>query len=103
MQSIRAAGALSRTISEANDSISASISASWRTQQDAYDRVYDRVSEQVRGVETYDNPFEDRPVQLPSDYRYAWVSARGEYVLSDEAGFDPNVGGTVDWRLLRPS
>lgn len=103
MQSIRAAGALSRAISEANDSISSSISQSWRTQQDAYDRVYDRVSEQVRGVETYDNPFEDRPVQLPSDYRYAWVSARGDYVLSDQAGFDPNVGATVDWRLLRPS
>lgn len=103
MQAIRAAGALSRSISEANDSISRSISESWRTQQDAYDRVYDRISEQVRGVETYDNPFEGQPVQLPSDYRYAWVSARGEYALSNDAGFDPNLGTTGDWRLLRPS
>jgi hypothetical protein len=42
-------------------------------------------------------------VQLPSDYRYAWVSASGEYVLSDQAGFNPNVGSTTEWRQLRPS
>jgi hypothetical protein len=32
---------------------------------------------------------------------YAWVSVKGEYVLSDEAGFNPNVGSTIEWRQLR--
>lgn len=103
MQSIQAAGNLSRAISEASDSISRSTGEAWRSQQDAYDRVYASVSEQIRGVETYDDPIAGRPVQLSSDYRYAWVSTSGEYALSNQAGFNPNVGSTVDWRLLRPS
>ena len=41
-------------------------------------------------------------VELPNVYRYAWVSSRGEYALSDSAGFNPNLGSTVEWRLLRP-
>jgi hypothetical protein len=103
MQAIRAAGALSKTIAAASDSISRATSEAWENQQRAYDRVYDQVSEQIRGVETYDNPFEGRDVQLPSDYRYAWASASGEYVLSDQAGFNPNVGSTTEWRQLRPA
>ncbi len=103
MQAIQAAGALSKTIAAANDSISAATSEAWESQQRSYDRVYDEVSEQIRGVETYENPFEGREVQLPSDYRHAWVSAKGEYVLSDQAGFNPNVGSVTEWRQLRPS
>ena len=103
MQSIRAAGALSRAVSQANAQITDSLRSSYRQQQDAYDRVYDSFSEQIRGVETYRDPFAGRDVQLPSDYSNAWVSAAGEYVLSNDAGFNPNVGSTVDWRLLRPS
>ena len=100
MQSIRAAGALSKQISAANDSISKSTSDAWREQQASYDRVYGELSEQIRGVESYENPFEGRTVELPNDYGYAWVSASGEYALSDSAGFNPNVGSTAEWRQL---
>jgi hypothetical protein len=101
MQSIAAAGALSKSISAASDSISRSTSEAWKSQQDSYDRVYDELSNQIRGVESYENPFEGRTVELPNDYRYAWVSSSGEYALSDSAGFNPNVGSTVEWRQLR--
>ena len=101
MQSIAAAGALSKQIAAANDSISRSTSEAWEAQQDSYDRVYSQFSEQIRGVETYSNPFEGRTVELPNDYSYAWVSASGQYALSDSAGFNPNVGSTVEWRLLK--
>ena len=57
-------------------------------------------SEYVRGVETYKNPYEDRPIQLPSGYRDAWVNRSGEYILSTQAGFDPNVGSTTEWRRM---
>lgn len=101
MKAIRGAGALSRAIAKANDEITESIRGSYRNQQDAYDRVHGSFSEQIRGVETYENPFEGREIQLPSEYSYAWVSAGGEYLLTDQAGFNPNVGSTTDWRLLR--
>lgn len=101
MQAIRAAGALSRAISRANDEITESIRSSYRTQQEAYDRISSSFSEQIRGVETYQNPYEGRAVQLPSDYSYAWVSETGEYALANDAGFNPNVGSTANWRLMR--
>jgi hypothetical protein len=54
----------------------------------------------VRGVDTYRDPFQEQAIQLPSGYRDAWVSARGEYLLSNQAGFDPNVGDTAEWRRM---
>jgi hypothetical protein len=101
MASIRAAGELSRIISRNNDAITNSIRSAYNTRQEAYDRISDSFSEQIRGVETYRNPFDGRDVQLPSDYSFAWVSETGEYVLANDAGFDPNVGSTVNFRLMR--
>jgi hypothetical protein len=51
-------------------------------------------------VETYRNPYEDRPVQLPSGYDGVWVSRSGEYLLSNQPGFDPNAGSTAEWRRM---
>jgi hypothetical protein len=51
-------------------------------------------------VDTYKNPYEDRPVQLPAGYNDAWVNGRGEYILSNEAGYNPNVGDTTEWRRM---
>ena len=59
------------------------------------------ISESIRGVTTYTNPYDERPVPLPSDYSYAWVNRSGEYVLSNDAGYDPNVGSVSEWRLLK--
>ena len=101
MQAINAAGQLSKSIASANEEISRSTREAWEAQQNAYDRVYGEISNQIRGVETYQNPFEGRTVELPNDYRYAWVSSSGEYALSDSAAFNPNVGSTAEWRLLR--
>ena len=80
-----------------------STSDAWESQQDTYDRVYGELGDQIRGVESYENPFEGRTVELPNDYSYAWVSSSGEYALSDSAGFNPNVGSTVEWRQLKPT
>jgi hypothetical protein len=101
MASIRAAGELSRIISRNNDAITASIRGAYETRQAAYDRISDSFSEQIRGVETYRNPYEGRDIQLPSDYSFAWVSETGEYALANDPGFNPNVGSTVNWRLMR--
>lgn len=40
------------------------------------------------------------PVELPSGYGNAWTNGLGEYVLSDEPGFDPNRGSDQDWRKI---
>jgi hypothetical protein len=54
-------------------------------------------------VETYRNPYEDRPIQLPSGYTDVWVNRSGEYILSNQAGFDPNAGSNLEWRRMPKS
>lgn len=100
LQSIRDAGDISRRISKNSDEILALYRQSWEERQASADRVSREFSESVRGVETYTDPAKSHPVELPSGYRNAWVSQSGEYVLSNEDGFDPNVGSTVGWQRM---
>lgn len=100
MRSIRAAGELSRAISSANDAVLASLRSTWQTRQAAQDRASRGFSDAIRGTQTYANSFEQRDVELPGGYDSVWASASGGYVFSNTAGFDPNVGDTVEWRRL---
>jgi len=101
MQAIRDAGALSRRISQLNDEILAMYRQSWEERQASSDRVNREFGEYIRGVETYDDPSKSYPVELPSGYRNAWVSQSGEYVLSNDDGYNPNVGSTVNWSRMK--
>lgn len=102
MQSIRSAGELSRYIAKTNEEISAMIRQSYEARQASQDRISANFSRTIRGVESYHNPFEGRAVELPSDYRDVWVSSKGEYFFSNDAGFNPNVGDTQTWKLMKP-
>lgn len=99
-QGIRGAAALSETIRRNSEEIRQMFEQSYRERSAANDRIHQRFTESIRGVETYRNPYEDRPVQLPSGYSNVWVNRSGEYILSNEAGFNPNVGSSLDWRPL---
>ena len=102
-QGIRNAGAISDTITRNSEEIRRMYSDSYRQRCQSQDRISRSFSEYIRGVETYHNPYEDRPVQLPSGYTHAWVNRSGEYILSPQAGFDPNVGSNIEWRRLEKS
>lgn len=101
MQGIANAKAISDTITRNSEEIRKTFADSYRQQQESQDRISQARSETMRGVETYQNPYEGRPVELPSGYNNAWVNRQGEYVLSDTAGFDPNVGSTQEWSQLK--
>jgi hypothetical protein len=102
-QGIRNARAISETISRNSEEIRQMFSDSYRQRCESQDRISRSYSEYIRGVETYRNPYEDRPVQLPSGYTSAWVNRSGEYILSPEAGFNPNVGSNLEWQRLERS
>lgn len=91
---------LSRYISHTNDQISAGIRQSYEKRQAAMDRINERFDEYIRGVEDYRNPNSGSVVQLPSGYGEAWVSGSGEYILSDNANFNPNVGSNHTWTRM---
>jgi hypothetical protein len=43
----------------------------------------------------------DFRVDLPNDYQYAWSNGLGEYVLSNDANYNPNLGTNVNWTELQ--
>lgn len=100
MQAIADAGRISQIISQTSSEISDMVRQAYENRQSSQDRIHREFSETIRGVETYNDPYRGRPVELPSQYRHAWVSDNGEYVLSDEAGFNPNIGDTRTWKRL---
>jgi hypothetical protein len=99
-QSIRNARAISDTITRNSEEIRQMFADSYKQRSESQDRISQNFSEYIRGVETYNDPYGGHPVQLPSGYNDAWVNARGEYLLSNQAGFDPNVGDTTEWRRM---
>lgn len=100
MQRIRAAGQISRIISETNREISDSMYESWKRRQESEDRIAQKWTEAFRGVETYYDPIDHRPVELPSGYRNAWVNGHGEIILTDQEGFNPNVELEGSWKPM---
>ena len=96
-QGIANAGALSRAISQANDHFDRTLNAAWESRQRAEDRASREFSEYIRGSENYHDPVNDTQVELPGGYDRAWTNVSGEYLLSNDAGFDPNRHSNVDW------
>ena len=44
----------------------------------------------ITGQEEYRNPFTGKAERDTSNYRYRWVSKKGDYIYTDENAFDPN-------------
>jgi len=99
-QDIKNAAELSKTITRNAEYTRQLYADAYKERQASQDRISESFGEYIRGVDTYKNPFEDRPVQLPAGYNDAWVNAKGEYLLSNEAGYNPNVGDTTEWRRM---
>jgi hypothetical protein len=87
---------ISRTQSEIGDMIM----DSYQKRQQAYDRVFDNYSQAVRGVDSYRDPINDWKMDLPTGYDNAWTNG-SDYILSDDAGFNPNIGSTQNWEQMK--
>jgi hypothetical protein len=101
MQRIRAAGELSRYISQTHNEISDMMMKSYENRQASEDRINKNWSQYMRGVDEYYNPVEQRPVELPSGFKNAWVNGRGEYIVTDSVNFNPNVELDGNWQQLK--
>lgn len=100
MNRIRAAGELSRYISQTSSEISDMMRQSYEQRQASQDRINKNWSQYMHGVEEYHDPMAGRPVELPTGYRNAWVGQSGEYIVSDSADFNPNVELGGNWQRL---
>ena len=102
MQQIELQGVRDRSaiISKNADEIRNIQRQGYDAQQQSQDRTYAQLSESVRGVETYRNPSSGETIELSNQFGNAWVNNRGEYLLSDQPGFDPSVALRENWTAL---
>jgi hypothetical protein len=70
--------------------------------QASQDRIADLRGETLSGVQTYTDPVNGTMVQLPVGWNDYWVNDQGEYLTSDQPGFDPNSLGLGTWEQLIP-
>jgi hypothetical protein len=92
---------LSFYLSHVNSQISDTIRRSYEQHVAAIDRVHENFDTCIRGVEKYRDPSQDRLVELPAGYRNAWSNQAGEYIVSNDPNFNPNVGSTRQRHQLR--
>jgi len=100
IQQIHHVGEVSRIISQTSAQISDMMMESYYQRQGIMDRLATQFSQAIRGVDEYYNPFEERGIELPGGYNYAWSNALGEYILTDDPGFNPNIGSNLTWEQM---
>ncbi len=64
------------------------------------DRIAENFSQYIRGIEEYYNPIENKTVKLPTGYQNIWTNNLGEYILSDNPNFNPNIGSNINWQKI---
>jgi hypothetical protein len=89
-------GDLSHSISQASDSI---MDGYW-ARSAAQDRMHEKWTEAYRGVDSYRDPTSDYSPQLPGGYDHAWSNGLGEYIVSNDNLFNPNLNSTMNWTQL---
>jgi hypothetical protein len=108
MQQIAQAGQLSRIISQTNNEISDMIMDGYNQRQQTMDHLAEQFSQSIRGVDAYQDPFGhgsygSDEVELPGGFNHAWSNALGEYILTDDPNFDPNVETGGNWESMKRS
>jgi hypothetical protein len=101
IQQIHHIGQLSRIISQTSNQISDMMMDSYNQRQQTLDRLSDQFSQTIRGVDEYYDASAERNIELPGGYAHAWSNGLDEYILTNDANFDPNVGSTTNWDALK--
>lgn len=86
-------------IRQSQSEVSDMIHEGYRRRSAAMDRVFDKYSESIRGVDSYRDPVNERYVEVPNGMQNAWTDGR-EYIFSDQADFNPNIGSTRNWQQM---
>ncbi len=101
IQHIHNIGQLSRQISQMHHEISDEMMHSYYQRQAIYDRLSADWSQAIRGVDEYYDPLAQRSVELPGGYGYGWVNHLGEYIVTDDPNFNPNLGSNLNWEPMQ--
>jgi len=100
IQQIHSIGELSRTLSRMSDQMSRESMQQFEERGEIYDKTSETFSDYMLNIDRYYDPHEGREVELPSGYNHAWSNNLGEYILSDDPNFNPNVGSNLHWENM---
>jgi hypothetical protein len=70
-------------------------------QQGSYNAAFG-ADQLVRGVQTFRDPSSGATYELSNQYDHAWQNGSNEYVMSDDANFNPNGKLNGNWSSLQP-
>ena len=96
IKEIQAVGEFSRKWAQMSDEISRDRQKSWEDRQARQDEMNRRYSQYQRGLQDYRDADGNR-VELPAGYNNAWISRGGEYIMTDNPNFNPNVEFNGTW------
>jgi len=72
-------------------------------QQDRWaheDKIAESRREVLGGVETYHDAYTDRNFYMPAGAKGYWTNNKGEFLVTDQAAYDPNAGSTIEWKRM---
>jgi hypothetical protein len=93
-------GNLSDYIQQANESINEGMIQNYENQQLSNDRIAEGYSDYILDYQNYTDPNSGEVYKLSSGYDNAWTDNNGSVVMSNDAGYDPNAGGSSSWSSL---
>lgn len=103
IQGIKAVGKIGEIIAQSGSQMREEQQRDWERRQQAQDRIVQNFSDNIRGVERYNDPLSGKEVELPSGYGNAWANNLGEYVVTDSPSYNPNIGSNLHWEQLAPA
>lgn len=102
IQHIRNVGQIGQMLAQAGSEAREQNLRDWYAHQEIYDRLTTDWGRVTRGVDAFVDPYRQEVVELPAGYGHAWANNLGEYVLTESADFNPNVGSNLQWEPMRP-
>jgi hypothetical protein len=75
----------------------------WYGRQEVYDRLATDWSRAIRDVDGFFDPHRQEVVELPSGYGHAWANDLGEYILTEDSSFNPNLYSNQHWEAMQAS
>ncbi len=100
IQQIQSIGQLGSIIAQTGREIREENLNLYQQREAVNERISSQFSEYVRGVDSYYNPLEQKNIELPSGYDNVWVDNSGNYVLTDNPNYNPNIGNNQNFQKL---
>lgn len=106
MNQIKAKGTAdrSRILADSHRDIMKIITDGYNERQAIQDKTHEKFINTIREVENYTTPDGESTVQLPSYYEHVYTNGNGEYILTNDALYNPNTDSTVNssnWDAMR--